>query len=53
VAGNRERSYFQKPYETLSQNPAWQTFVLPTGHHPMLDAPDALVDVLEGQFAQS
>nr|WP_283807714.1 alpha/beta hydrolase [Bradyrhizobium sp. LTSPM299] len=53
VAGNRERSYFQKPYETLSQDPAWQTFALPTGHHPMLDAPDALVDVLKGQFASA
>jgi len=45
LAGNRKRPYFQGPYEALSKNPTWRTFDLPTGHHPMLDAPDALVNI--------
>ena len=30
----------------LAQDPRWRTEKLPTGHHPMIDAPDALTDLL-------
>jgi pimeloyl-ACP methyl ester carboxylesterase len=37
---------FARAHASIAADPAWRTFGLPTGHHPMMDAPDALVDII-------
>jgi pimeloyl-ACP methyl ester carboxylesterase len=46
LATGRERPYFAAPYHALAQDPAWRVYETPTGHHPMIDAPDQLTDIL-------
>jgi pimeloyl-ACP methyl ester carboxylesterase len=46
LAGMWKRPYFVAAYEALSQDPAWRVYKTPTGHHPMLDAPDQLTEIL-------
>lgn len=37
---------FAGPRGALYRTPGWRVFGLPTGHHPMLDAPDELASLL-------
>lgn len=48
LAELRINPLFAKAYEMLSADPSWRTFKIASGHHPMLDVPDALAELLLG-----
>jgi len=46
LAELRNNPLFAKSHDMLSADPSWSTFKIATGHHPMLDAPDELAELL-------
>ena len=50
LAVGRSRPAFEAAYEGVTNDPTWRTFRMNTGHHPMLDEPLELADLLETAF---
>ena len=37
---------FARAHASIAADPTWRAVGLPTGHHPMMDEPDAVVDII-------
>jgi pimeloyl-ACP methyl ester carboxylesterase len=46
LAGGSPQPFFQSAHARVAADPSWRACVMETGHHPMLDDPHGLADIL-------